>query len=62
MTYNSVAWIGFTVEHDTENPYDSADVKEIRKRIFSRIADLDEHEDWKAAIAFDDTVEGALHD
>jgi hypothetical protein len=62
MTYNSVAWVGFIVEHETENPYDSVNVKEIRKQLFSRIADLDKHEDWQAAISFEETLEGTLHE
>ena len=57
MKYSSVAWIGFTVYHDTEHPYESVTVKELRKRLLLRIADVDEADDWNEAIGFADTAE-----
>lgn len=62
MTYNSVGTIAFTVEHDTENPYESLDLDHIRTRLLKRIIDLDEHGGWRCALHFDDTVKGALDD
>ena len=56
MKYSSVAWIGFTVHHDAEDPYASVTLKEIRKSLLLRIVDLDVSEDWKEAVAFDDTI------
>lgn len=58
--YNSVGHIAFTVEHDTEDPYESLNIDHIRKRLLQRIIDLDEHGGWRCALLFDDTVEGAL--
>jgi hypothetical protein len=60
-TYNSVAWISFTVEHDTADPW-SASINHIRRRLLSRIADLDDNDEWLDALHFDDTVKGSLHE
>lgn len=57
--YNSVAILAFTVEHDSEDPY-TTPINHIRRRLLSRIADLDENDEWFGALDFDDTVEGEL--
>jgi len=70
MTYNSIAVLAFTVEHDTEDPYDSINnnrsklqlINHIRRRLLSRMADLDDNDEWFAALDFDDTQEGPLND
>lgn len=55
--YNSVATIAFTIEHYTKDPYESLDLEgKCRRRLLSRIIDLDEHGDWREAVAFDDTI------
>jgi len=61
MKYNSIAVLGFTFEHDSEDPYDTP-INNLRRRLLSRIADLDEHDSWFDALDFNDTVEGALHE
>lgn len=56
MKYSSVACIGFTVYHDAEDPYASVTLKEMRKSILLRLADIDEHDAWEEAVAFNDTI------
>ena len=58
--YNSVGHIAFTVEHDTEDPYESLNIDHIRKRLLSRIIDLTNTAGGDALYFFDDTVEGSL--
>ena len=59
--YNSVATVAFTFEHNTINPYDSLDLEgKLRRRLLQRIIDLDENHEWRVALSFDDTIEGAL--
>ena len=60
MKYNSMAILAFTVEHDTEDPHDSISIDHIRRRLLSRIADLDDHDEWFDALDFNDTQEGPL--
>ncbi len=65
MTYNSIAVLAFTVEHDTKDPYDSININHIRRRLLSRIADLDDNDEWFEALDFDDTIassKGALNE
>ena len=62
MTYNSVAMLAFTVEHDTPEARESISVNHIRRRLLSRIADLDDNDEWFDAVDFHDTIEGALHE
>ena len=62
MKYNSVAILAFTVEHDTSEPRDSISINHIRRRLLSRIADLDDNDEWFDALDFDDTVKGNLYE
>ena len=62
VTHNSVATLAFTVEHDTAEPRDSISINHIRRRLISRIADLDENDEWLDALHFDDTVKGSLYE
>ena len=59
--YNSVGHIAFTFEHNTEDPYNTLDLEgKLRRRLLQRIVDLDENNEWRVALAFNDTIEGAL--
>jgi len=62
MTYNSMAILAFTVEHDTPEPRDSISIDHIRRRLLSRIADLDDNDEWFDALDFQDTIEGPLYE
>jgi hypothetical protein len=62
MTYNSMAILAFTVEHDTQDPEDSISINHIRRRLLSRIADLDDNDEWFHALDFHDTIEGPLYE
>tara|TARA_Y100000114_G_scaffold142516_1_gene149183 strand:+ start:35 stop:241 length:207 start_codon:yes stop_codon:yes gene_type:complete len=39
MTYNSVGFLGFSVNHVTEDPYLSVTADDIRKAIIKKLAD-----------------------
>lgn len=62
MTYNSVAILAFTVEHDSPEARQSISINHIRRRLLSRIADLDDNDEWLDALDFNDTTEGPLYE
>ena len=39
MTYNSVGFLGFSVNHVTEDPYLSVTADDVRKAIIKKLAD-----------------------
>ena len=39
MKYNSMGFLGFSVEHTTEDPYKSVSADDVRKAIIKRLAD-----------------------
>ena len=39
MTYNSMGFLGFSVNHVTEDPYLSVTADDVRKAIIKRLAD-----------------------
>jgi len=39
MTYNSMGFLGFSVNHETEDPYLSVTADDLRKAIIKRLAD-----------------------
>ena len=54
--YNSLGFLGFTVNHITEDPYKSVTADDIRKAIIKRLADLND-EDLISSVELDDTYE-----
>ena len=44
MKYNTVCHLGFTVNHDTEEPDDFKNISTIRLAIFDRLASLTDEE------------------
>ena len=54
--YNSLGFLGFTVNHVTEDPYKSVTADDIRKAVIKRLADLND-EDLISSVELDDTYE-----
>ena len=54
MKYNSRGFLGFSVDHKTENPDKSVRADDIRKAIIKRLADLND-EDLISSVELDDT-------
>jgi hypothetical protein len=54
--HNSLGFLGFTVNHKTEDPYKSVTADDIRKAIIKRLADLND-EDLISSVELDDTYE-----
>tara|TARA_A100001201_G_C4035133_1_gene184948 strand:+ start:279 stop:464 length:186 start_codon:yes stop_codon:yes gene_type:complete len=54
--YNSLGFLGFTVNHITEDPHKSVTADDIRKAIIKRLADLND-EDLISSVELDDTYE-----
>ena len=54
--YNSLGFLGFTVNHITEDPYKSVTADDIRKAVIKRLADLND-EDLISSVELDDTYE-----
>ena len=54
MKYNSRGFLGFSVDHKTENPDKSVTADDIRKAIIKRLADLND-EDLISSVELDDT-------
>ena len=54
--YNSLGFLGFTVNHVTEDPYKSVTADDIRKAVIKRLADLND-EDLMSSVELDDTYE-----
>jgi len=57
MKYNSRGFLGFSVDHETEDSDNSVKADDIRKAIIKRLADLND-EDLISSVELDDTVEG----
>ena len=56
MKYNSRGFLGFSVDHKTEDSDNSVKADDIRKAIIKRLADLND-EDLISSVELDDTVE-----
>jgi hypothetical protein len=54
MKYNSRGFLGFSVDHKTEDPDDSVKADDIRKAIIKRLADLND-EDLISSVELNDT-------
>jgi len=54
MKYNSRGFLGFSVDHKTEDPDKSVRADDIRKAIIKRLADLND-EDLISSVELDDT-------
>lgn len=59
VEYNSRGFLGFSVNHKTENSDNSVSADDIRKAIIKRLADLTD-EDLIQCVELDDTVEIGL--
>jgi|TARA_E500000305_G_scaffold82068_1_gene67906 hypothetical protein len=59
MKYNSRGFLGFSVDHETEDSDESVRADDIRKAIIKRLADLTD-EDLIQSVELDDTVEVGL--
>ena len=57
--YNSLGFLGFTVNHVTEDPYKSVTADDIRKAVIKRLADLND-EDLISSVELDDTYEEGM--
>jgi len=56
MKYNSRGFLGFSVDHETEDSDESVRADDIRKAIIKRLADLND-EDLISSVELDDTCE-----
>ena len=54
MKYNSLGFLGFTVDHLTEDPYKSVSADDIRKAIIKKLAEYSD-EDLLSVVELDDT-------
>ena len=61
MKYNSRGFLGFSVDHETEDPDDSVRADDIRKAIIKRLADLND-EDLISSVELDDTCEWVMEE
>ena len=52
--YNSLGFLGFTVNHKTEDPYKSVTADDIRKSIIKRLANCSD-EDLLSEVELNDT-------
>ena len=59
--YNSLGFLGFTVNHKTEDPHKSVTADDIRKAIIKRLADLND-EDLISSVELDDTYEWVMEE
>jgi len=56
VKYNSVGFLGFSVEHLTEDPYQSVSADDVRKAIIKRLAKCTDDQ-LLDEVSLDDTVE-----
>tara|TARA_R110000796_G_scaffold78068_2_gene174405 strand:- start:1014 stop:1202 length:189 start_codon:yes stop_codon:yes gene_type:complete len=56
MQYNSIGFLGFTVDHLTEDPYKSVSADNVRKSIIKKLAEYSD-EDLLSVVELDDTYE-----
>ena len=61
MKYNSRGFLGFSVDHETEDPDESVRADDIRKVIIKRLADLND-EDLISSVELDDTCEWVMEE
>jgi len=61
MKYNSRGFLGFSVDHETEDPDESVRADDIRKAIIKRLADLND-EDLISSVELDDTYEWVMEE
>ena len=61
MKYNSRGFLGFSVNHETEDPDESVRADDIRKAIIKRLADLND-EDLISSVELDDTCEWVMEE
>ena len=61
MKYNSRGFLGFSVDHETEDPDESVRADDIRKAIIKRVADLND-EDLISSVELDDTCEWVMEE
>ena len=56
MKYNSVGFLGFSVDHITEDPYLTVTADDVRKAIIKRLADCTDDQ-LLDEVSLDDTCE-----
>lgn len=56
MKYNSVGFLGFSVDHITEDPYLTVTADDVRKAIIKRLADSTDDQ-LLDEVSLDDTCE-----
>ena len=56
MQYNSIGFLGFTVDHLTEDPYRSVSADDVRKAIIKRLANCTDDQ-LLDEVSLDDTYE-----
>ena len=61
MKYNSRGFLGFSVDHETEDPDESVGADDIRKAIIKRLADFND-EDLISSVELDDTCEWVMEE
>ena len=61
MKYNSVGFLGFSVEHLTEDPYQSVSADDVRKAIIKRLADCTDDQ-LLDEVSLDDTCEWVMEE
>lgn len=58
MKYNSLGFLGFSVDHVTEDPYRSVSADDIRKAIIKRLANCTDDQ-LLDEVSLDDTYENS---
>ena len=61
VKYNSVGFLGFSVEHLTEDPYQSVSADDVRKAIIKRLADCTDDQ-LLDEVSLDDTCEWVMEE
>ncbi len=61
MKYNSRGFLGFSVDHETEDPDESVRADDIRKAIIKRLAHLND-EELISSVELDDTCEWVMEE
>ena len=54
MKYNSMGFLGFSVEHTTEDPYKSVSADDVRKAIIQKLAEYSD-DDLLSVVELTDT-------
>ena len=56
MSYNSMGFLGFSVNHITEDPYLSVTADDVRKAIIKKLAEYsDDDDDFLSVVELTDT-------